>query len=190
MVAFRKEITILWTRIVQHVGCRRKKRPASCNARESEFRPFSTELFMTVRKRILFLCTGNCCRSQMAEGLLRSLFGDRLEALSAGAKPAAYVHPRAAAVMAEQGIDIKSQTSKSIHAFLPPEGSPPDVIIGVCSSADENCPTFPETVERWHWPFNDPYHAAGSEEEQMSEFRRVRDEIRARIVAEFGGQIE
>jgi arsenate reductase len=121
----------------------------------------------------------------MAEGLLRSLFGDRLEALSAGAKPAGYVHPRAAAVMAEQGIDIKSQTSKSIHAFLPP-----DVIIGVCSSADENCPTFPETVERWHWPFNDPYHAAGSEEEQMSEFRRVRDEIRARIVAEFGGQIE
>ena len=140
---------------------------------------------MTARKRILFLCTGNSCRSQMAEGLLRSLYGDRFEALSAGAKPAGYVHPRAVTVMAEVGVDIKAQTSKSIHDFVPPKGTPPDVVIGVCSRADENCPSFPVQVERWHWPFDDPFHSAGSEEEQMSEFRRVRDEIRARIVAEF-----
>ncbi len=140
---------------------------------------------MSNRRRILFLCTGNSCRSQMAEGFLRSLYGDRFESLSAGAKPAGYVHPRAVAVMAELGIDISGQSSKSIYDFLPPAGTLPDVVIGVCSTANENCPTFPAAVERWHWPFDDPFHAKGSEEEQMSEFRRVRDEIRARIEREF-----
>lgn len=137
------------------------------------------------RPRILFLCTGNSCRSQMAEGFLRHLFGDRFEALSAGAKPAGYVHPRAVAVMAEIGIDISSQTSKSIHDFLPPRGTPPDIVIGVCSSAHENCPVFPAAVERWHWPFDDPFHATGAEEQQMSEFRRVRDEICQQIQQQF-----
>lgn len=141
--------------------------------------------FMSVRKRILFLCTGNSCRSQMAEGFLRDLYGDRFESLSAGAKPAGYVHPRAVTVMAECGIDISHQVSKSIHDFLPSKGTPPDVVIGVCSTADENCPIFPANVARWQWPFDDPFHAAGSDEEQMSEFRRVRDEIRARIAGEF-----
>ncbi len=143
---------------------------------------------MSDRKRILFLCTGNSCRSQMAEGLLRSLYGERLEALSAGAKPAGYVHPRAVTVMAEIGVDISAQVSKSIYEFLPPKGTPPDVVIGVCSTANENCPTFPAAVERWHWPFDDPFHATGSEEEQMSEFRRVRDEIKDRLEKEFGGE--
>ncbi len=140
---------------------------------------------MKPRRRILFLCTGNSCRSQMAEGFLRAYCGDHVEALSAGAKPSGYVHPRAITVMAEIGIDISGQSSKSIHDFLPPKGTPPDVVIGVCSTADENCPVFPAAVERWHWPFDDPFHATGSEAELMSEFRRVRDEIRARVVAEF-----
>ena len=140
---------------------------------------------MTARQRILFLCTGNSCRSQMAEGFLRHLYGDRFESLSAGAKPAGYVHPRAVTAMAECGIDISSQVSKSIRDFLPPQGTPPDVVIGVCSTADENCPVFPANVERWQWPFDDPFHATGSEEQQMTEFRRVRDEIRRRIESEF-----
>jgi len=149
-------------------------------------RKFSGVASVSQRKRILFLCTGNSCRSQMAEGLLRTYHGERYETLSAGAKPAGYVHPRAVTVMAELGIDITSQLSKSIYEFLPPQHNPPDVVIGVCSAADDNCPTFPAAVERWHWPFDDPFHARGSEEELMSEFRRVRDEIRARLDQEFG----
>ena len=141
---------------------------------------------MTPRQRILFLCTGNSCRSQMAEGVLRAFCDDRIEALSAGAKPSGYVHPLAITVMAEIGIDISGQSSKSIHEFLPPKGTPPDVVIGVCSDADENCPVFPAAVERWHWPFDDPFHASGSEAAQMAEFRRVRDEIRTKIESVFG----
>lgn len=140
---------------------------------------------MKARQRILFLCTGNSCRSQMAEGFLRHLFGDRFESLSAGAKPAGYVHACAVAVMAECGIDISIQVSKSIRDFLPPQGTPPDVVISVCSTADENCPVFPANVERWQWPFDDPFHATGSELEQMPEFRRVRDEIREQIKNKF-----
>lgn len=140
---------------------------------------------MTARQRILFLCTGNSCRSQMAEGFLRHLYGERFESLSAGAKPAGYVHPRAVTAMAECGIDISGQRSKSIRDFLPPQGTPPDVVIGVCSTADENCPVFPANVERWQWPFDDPFHATGSDAEQMEEFRRVRDEIRERIETRF-----
>lgn len=133
------------------------------------------------RRRVLFLCTGNCCRSQMAEGLLRHLAGEDIEALSAGATPANFVHPRAIEVLKELGIDISQQTSKHINEFLPPHGTPPDLIISVCSSAEKECPTFPGEVERLHWPFDDPYYASGSDEEQMSEFRRVRDEIRDKL---------
>lgn len=142
---------------------------------------------MATLRRVLFLCTGNSCRSQMAEGFLRALYGDRIEALSAGAEPAGYVHPKAIAAMHEVGIDISQQTSKSIREFLPPAGTLPDVIIGVCSTADENCPVFPAAVERWHWPFDDPFHARGTDEQKDAEFRRVRDQIRDRIVAEFAG---
>lgn len=136
------------------------------------------------RRRVLFLCTGNSCRSQMAEGLLRHLAGDRFEALSAGARPAGYVHPRAIAAMGELGIDISSQLSQHIDEFLPPQGTPPDLIISVCSAAERECPLFPAAVERWHWPFDDPYHAQGSEAAIQSEFRRVRDEIRNRLERE------
>lgn len=136
---------------------------------------------MTNRKRVLFLCTGNSCRSQMAEGLLRQLAGDRFESLSAGANPAGYVHPRAIRAMHELGVDISSQQSKHIRDFLPPQGTPPDLIISVCSSAEKECPLFPGDVERWHWPFDDPAHATGTDPEVDSEFRRVRDEIRQRL---------
>ena len=137
------------------------------------------------KKRVLFLCTGNSCRSQMAEGWLKNLAGDRYEALSAGAAPAGYVHEKAVMAMQEVGIDISGQVSKHIDQFVPPEGEAPDLIISVCSTADDNCPVFPAAVERWQWPFDDPYHAEGTEEEQMQEFRRVRDEIRSRLAAEF-----
>ena len=133
------------------------------------------------RRRVLFLCTGNSCRSQMAEGWLRHLAGDQFESLSAGAKPAGYVHPLAVRVMQEAGINISSQQSKHINEFLPPIGIPPDLIISVCDNAEKECPLFPGQVERWHWPFDDPYHASGSDEARLAEFRRVRDEIRARI---------
>ena len=130
------------------------------------------------QKRVLFLCTGNSCRSQMAEGYLRELAGDRFESLSAGANPSGYVHPKSVEAMKEEGIDISQQTSKSINDFLPPEGTPPDLIVSVCDSAAENCPIFPGDVERVHWPFDDPAHATGTEDEIMNEFRRVRDEIK------------
>ena len=130
------------------------------------------------KKRVLFLCTGNSCRSQMAEGLLRELAGDRFEALSAGSKPAGYVHEDSVKAMAELGIDISDLRSKSINEFLPPNGTPPDLIISVCSGAEHDCPIFPGNVERLHWPFDDPAHAEGTGEEKFACFRRVRDEIR------------
>ncbi len=122
----------------------------------------------------------------MAEGWLRQLYGDRFEALSAGAKPAGYVNEKAVAAMKEVGVDISNQTSKHINEFAPPKGALPDIIISVCSTADENCPVFPANVERWQWPFDDPYYADGDEEQKMNEFRRVRDEIRQRLEQEFG----
>ena len=117
----------------------------------------------------------------MAEGWLRHLAGDRFESLSAGAKPAGYVHPLAVEVMQQAGVDLSNQVSKHINEFLPPAGIPPDLIISVCSNAEKECPLFPGTVERWHWPFDDPYHASGSEADRLVAFCRVRDEIRARI---------
>ena len=136
---------------------------------------------MAGKQRVLFLCTGNSCRSQMAEGWLRHLAGDRFESLSAGAKPAGYIHPLAIRVMQEAGIDISPQSSKHIREFLPPMGTPPDLIISVCGNAEKECPLFPGRVERWHWPFDDPFHASGSDDDRLAEFRRVRDEIKARI---------
>ncbi|MBM81912.1 MAG: low molecular weight phosphatase family protein [Planctomycetaceae bacterium] len=133
------------------------------------------------RKRLLFLCTGNSCRSQMAEGLLRHLAGDRFESLSAGADPSGYVHPMAVAAMQDEGLDISAQISKHINEFLPPDGEPPDIIVSVCSSAEKECPNFPGKVERLHWPFDDPAHATGTDEEIRAEFDRVRDEIRERL---------
>ncbi len=134
-------------------------------------------------RSILFLCTGNSCRSHMAEGWLRHLAGERATALSAGSRPAGYVHPLAVRAMEEAGVDIAGHRSKSIEEFL---GDPPDVVISVCDSAAEECPVFPGRVERRHWPFDDPAHATGTEEERLAVFRRVRDEIRERIAVELG----
>ena len=112
---------------------------------------------------------------------MRHLAGDRFESLSAGAKPAGYVHPLAVHVMQEAGVEISQQVRKHIREFLPPTGTPPDLIISVCGNAEKECPLFPGQVERWHWPFDDPFHAGGTDEARLAEFRRVRDEIKARI---------
>ncbi|MCY4595409.1 MAG: arsenate reductase ArsC [Bryobacterales bacterium] len=125
------------------------------------------------KEKVLFLCTGNSCRSQMAEGLLRSLDGDRFEACSAGTNPHG-VHPNAVAAMREIGIDIRDQQSEHVDSYL---GAGVDTVISVCDSAASNCPTFPERVRRIHWSFDDPAGATGTPEERMAVFRRVRDEI-------------
>ena len=124
---------------------------------------------------VLILCTGNSCRSHIAEGLLRHAIGDFVAVESAGSKPAGYVHPKAIAVMQEIGIDISSHRSKPLQEFL---GHPIETVITVCGNADQACPMFPGQAHRHHWGFDDPAHAAGTEEEQLAVFRRVRDEMR------------
>jgi arsenate reductase len=132
---------------------------------------------MLFMKRVMFLCTANSCRSQMAEGLMRELAKGRVEAHSAGLF-AAGVHPRAAQVMKEMGIDISVQHSKDIDAGLLGEM---DYAITLCGNAERTCPTTPPEVKRVHWPIEDPVGARGSEEKILKEFRRARDEIRKRI---------
>jgi arsenate reductase len=127
------------------------------------------------KPRVLILCTGNSCRSHMAEGILRAAAGDLVEVHSAGSKPAGYVHPKAIAALAEIGLDISAHTSKHMNDFLDREMA---TVITVCGNADQACPVFPGQVHRHHWGFDDPAHATGPDEEVMAEFRRVRDEIR------------
>jgi len=129
------------------------------------------------KKRVLFLCTGNSCRSQMAEGFLRAIAGDRFEVASAGTNPS-LVNPMAIRVMAEAGIDISSQWSKSLDEM---SNRKTDCVITVCDRAREACPIFPVAVEQLHWSFEDPAEATGTEDERLSVFRRVRDEIAKRI---------
>lgn len=128
-----------------------------------------------MKSRVLILCTGNSCRSHMAEGILRQAAGDLIEVHSAGSKPAGYVHPKAIAALAEIGIDITAHTSKHMNEFLDRDIS---TVITVCGNADQACPMYPGQLNRYHWGFDDPAHATGTEEEIMAEFRRVRDEIR------------
>lgn len=130
---------------------------------------------MPTKERILVLCTGNSCRSQMAEGWLHKLYPDRVEAFSAGAIPAERVHPLAVRAMAEVGVDLSGAKPKSLADFY---GQPFDKILTTCDSANEACPIFPGKAERFHHDFFDPAHASGTEDEQMAIFRRVRDEIR------------
>jgi arsenate reductase len=129
---------------------------------------------------ILVLCTGNSCRSQMAEGLFRALAGDRFSVHSAGTDPAAQVHPLAVRVMAEAGIDISAQQPKHVREFL--GKLPVRYLVIVCAAADQECPRiFPGMGERLSWPFDDPAGMKGTDEEILSGFRRVRDEIREKI---------
>ena len=124
---------------------------------------------------VLILCTGNSCRSHLAEGILRAAAGDLLDVQSAGSKPAGYVHPLAIRVMAEIDIDISAHHSKHMDEFLDREV---ETVITVCGNADQVCPVFPGQVNRYHWGFDDPAHAVGTEDEKLAIFRRVRDEIR------------
>ena len=129
---------------------------------------------------ILILCTGNSCRSHLAEGILRAAVGEAAEVASAGSDPAGYVHPMAVEVMKEIEIDISAHTSKHLDNFLQREVH---TVITVCGNADQACPIFPGQAEKHHWPFDDPAKATGSEEEIRAVFRRVRDEIRAKFEA-------
>jgi arsenate reductase (thioredoxin) len=129
------------------------------------------------RQGVLFICTHNSARSQMAEGLLRHLAGDRFEVESAGTEET-HVRPLAIEAMKEIGIDISGQTSKTIGALGERQF---DWAITVCDSAKEACPIFPGGTRRLHWSFDDPSAATGSDEERLAVFRRVRDEIRAKI---------
>jgi arsenate reductase len=123
--------------------------------------------------RVLFLCTHNAARSQMAEALLRWLAGDRVEVYSAGTEPS-HVHPMAVQAMAELGIDISGAESKSFERFL---GQPFDWIITVCDQAAEACPAFPGAARRLHWSLPDPSAASGSEAKRYRQFRAVRDRL-------------
>lgn len=127
--------------------------------------------------RVLILCTGNSARSQMAEGLLRSLGAGAFDAHSAGTAPSA-VRPEAIAVMRELGIDISTQRSKPVAEF---DGQRFDLVITVCDGAREACPVFPGAPERLHWSLPDPAAVIGAEGERLAAFRRVRDDLRERL---------
>lgn len=131
---------------------------------------------MADKKRVLIVCTGNVARSQMAEGLLRHMAGDRFEVFSAGLAPS-FVRPHAIAVMNEIGIDISQHRSKSVDEFLDEQL---DYVITVCDHANQRCPIFPGEVERIHWSIDDPV-GGGNEEKQLEAFRCARDELQRRI---------
>ena len=124
---------------------------------------------------VLILCTGNSCRSHLAEGILRAAAGDLLNVQSAGSKPAGYVHPLAIQVMKEIGIDISAHRSKHMNDFL---SQPIETVVTVCGNADQACPMFPGQLNRHHWGFEDPAHAIGTDEEKLAVFRQVRDQIK------------
>ncbi len=128
-------------------------------------------------QRVLILCTGNSARSQMAEGLLRDLAGDRFEVFSAGTRPSV-VNPLAIQAMAERGLDISGNRSKHLNEFVK---EPFDYVITECDDAAEACPVFPGRAERIHWSFPDPARAAGDEAQRLQVFRETREAIEARL---------
>ena len=130
-----------------------------------------------MKKRVLILCTGNSCRSQMAEGVLRYYRGNDFEVFSAGTKPSS-VNSTAIKVMKEIGIDISGHRSKHVDEF---KGQKMDYVITVCDDAKESCPIFPGAGKVMHWPFPDPPHGQGENETVLEEFRKVRDMIVARF---------
>ena len=130
---------------------------------------------MQMKPTVLILCTGNSCRSHLAEGILRAAAGDALNVQSAGSIPEGYVHPLAIQVMKEIGLDISTHRSKHMNDFLQ---QPIETVITVCGNADQACPMFPGQLNRHHWGFADPAHATGTDEEKLAVFRRVRDQIK------------
>jgi len=132
---------------------------------------------MAKAKRVLFLCTGNSCRSQMADGIVNHDFAGRIEAFSAGTKPHG-LNPKAVQVMGEIGIDISANSSDHVSRY---EGQAFDYVISLCGDADQKCPTFFGGRKRLHIPFDDPPRATGSTEEVIAVYRRVRDEIRTQM---------
>ena len=131
-------------------------------------------------KRVLILCTGNSCRSQMAEALWEQLSRGEWDSVSAGSQPSGYVHPLAIAAMSELDADVSEYRSKSVEEF---RDQPFDLVVTVCDNARESCPAFPGATQTLHWPFDDPAEATGSDEEKMVCFRRIRDQIQDRISA-------
>jgi len=130
-----------------------------------------------MKKKVLFLCTGNSCRSQMAEGWLRNLAGDRFDVVSAGTQPVG-LNPYAVTVMQEVNVDISNHVSEPVDPYLEQQF---DYVITVCDQAQEACPNFPKASTMLHWSFEDPVKAKGTYEQQMSVFRKIRDEIADRI---------
>ncbi len=133
---------------------------------------------MTMKKRILFLCTGNAARSQMAEGLARGFHGDVLDVVSAGSRPAGWVHPLAIRALGELGIDASEQTSKSAEPFLDQKF---DVVVTVCDSAAKDCPMWPGAARIEHWPIEDPSYGPDDPATRFDRFVATRDELKRRI---------
>ncbi|MEJ2190048.1 MAG: arsenate reductase ArsC [Acidobacteriota bacterium] len=136
---------------------------------------------MSRRHRVLVLCTGNSCRSQMAEGFVNAELGESWKARSAGTKPSERVHPLAVEAMAEVGVDISGGRPETVGRYLDQQW---DLVVTVCDAAKESCPVFPGPVEKLHISFPDPAEAEGTKEERMRVFRTVRDTIRARLLPE------
>ncbi|MBX3415335.1 MAG: arsenate reductase ArsC [Pirellulales bacterium] len=133
---------------------------------------------MSSKRRVLIVCTGNACRSQMAEALWRLAAGDRWECYSAGAHPAGFVHPLAVRAVEEVGGDLSQARSKHVSEF---RDVPLDLVVTLCDDARAACPSYPHARRHLHWPFDDPYFATGGEAERWAAFCRVRDEIDAAI---------
>ena len=132
---------------------------------------------MVKKESVLFICTGNSCRSQIAEGLLRDMAGDLFDVYSAGSHPSR-VHPASIMVMAEWGIDISKHTSDSINKYL---NKDIDIVITVCDNAKKVCPNFPEKVKQIHWNVDDPFNGWGSESSDLVPYRMTRQELKNRI---------
>ena len=132
---------------------------------------------MVLKERVLFICTGNSCRSQIAEGLLRDIAGNQFDVYSAGTHPSR-VHPASIIIMAEGGIDISQHTSDSINKYLD-KGI--DIVITVCDNARQACPTFPGNVKQIHWGIDDPFSGWGTEPAELVPYRKTREELKNKI---------
>ncbi|MBC8193059.1 MAG: arsenate reductase ArsC [Candidatus Marinimicrobia bacterium] len=138
-----------------------------------------------MKKKILFLCTGNSCRSQIGEGLMRHMAGDKYDVFSAGVEPSR-LHPMSILVMNEIGIDISQQSSDDVNDYLK---SGIDIVISVCDHAAQTCPSFPGDVERIHWSLIDPFHGWDVDESKLPDYRNTRDDLKQRIQGFLSSQI-